>query len=737
MKIRVHHGGAGLSNAPVTFGPVEGGGQIADLSAQSTAEQMSVRTDSEGNAQVWFKTPENAPTTSKISVTAGAASAVFFTEHTILAAPADVSAVPGDRSVTISWSGVPAASGYKVLRRVIGENFQDFDGNVTADIALTDTGLTNGTKYFYVVQALNTGGISSYSTEVSVVPILDADGDSLPDDWEMTYFGNLDQIAEDDSDADFVTNGDEFANELNPSVKDTDRDGRDDGVAMDGFIKWEQWVNTPGGTLAALNGIPSFPYNADNARYVHSLEMPVYQGEDYGARMAGYIRPTVSGNYHFWISGDDHAAFGISLNADPGLLYHVIESPTITAPRAFDSIPAQKSQPVHLEAGELYYFELNFKQGYGFDHAEIAWQLDGGPREIVPKECLTSLRRVPIANYRFDEDEGTISYNNSPTLVHATIHGVAIRGPGWISRGLTFDGNSGHVSTQPSDKFDITGEITLAAWISPIDASNPGAFMRIISKRAFGNAGGYELEYNPTIKRLTFCGQGGEQLIAYNIDLTKGYHHVAATLAQTETPAQFQPQLYVDGDLVEARIYINRGRDLKDPQVFSPLSSNNYPLTIGRHAVQIPNDPGTVPVPQFFKGGIDDVRIYNRAWPQAEISEYIHSYTRGVVDRDHDGLNDQWEIDHFGTINYSELDDPDGDHLTNIYEYVLRTDPSDWDSNDDGTSDGWGPRIISGSLDSDRNGLPDAWEMQEFGYIGNSPNADPDRDGRTNLMEYQ
>ena len=40
------------------------------------------------------------------------------------------------------------------------------------------------------------------------------------------------------------------------------------------------------------------------------------------------------------------------------------------------------------------------------------------------------------------------------------------------------------------------------------------------------------------------------------------------------------------------------------------------------------------------------------------------------------------------------------------------------------------------AADSDGNGLPDAWELLHFGHIGVDPNADPDHDGATNLMEY-
>jgi len=44
--------------------------------------------------------------------------------------------------------------------------------------------------------------------------------------------------------------------------------------------------------------------------------------------------------------------------------------------------------------------------------------------------------------------------------------------------------------------------------------------------------------------------------------------------------------------------------------------------------------------------------------------------------------------------------------------------------------------FIAPGLDSDHNGLPDAWEWEFFGHIGVDPNADPDQDGMSNLQEY-
>ena len=44
---------------------------------------------------------------------------------------------------------------------------------------------------------------------------------------------------------------------------------------------------------------------------------------------------------------------------------------------------------------------------------------------------------------------------------------------------------------------------------------------------------------------------------------------------------------------------------------------------------------------------------------------------------------------------------------------------------------------IDPGVDTDGNGLPDAFEYTYFGHIGVDPNADPDGDGETNIAEYR
>lgn len=87
------------------------------------------------------------------------------------AAPTGLTAAPGNAQVTLNWTASSGATGYYVKRSTTS------DGPYTqistqAATNLTDTGLTNGTKYFYVVSAYNSTGQSANSAEVSATPVL-------------------------------------------------------------------------------------------------------------------------------------------------------------------------------------------------------------------------------------------------------------------------------------------------------------------------------------------------------------------------------------------------------------------------------------------------------------------------------------------------------------------------------------------------------------------------------------
>jgi len=88
----------------------------------------------------------------------------------IAGAPSGLSASPGDAQAGLSWSASGGATGYSVHRATAtGGPYTTVATNVAAT-SYTDSGLTNGTTYYYVVSATNAEGESTHSNEASATP---------------------------------------------------------------------------------------------------------------------------------------------------------------------------------------------------------------------------------------------------------------------------------------------------------------------------------------------------------------------------------------------------------------------------------------------------------------------------------------------------------------------------------------------------------------------------------------
>jgi fibronectin type 3 domain-containing protein len=98
-------------------------------------------------------------------------------------APTDLVATPGIAQVSLTWSAVSGATGYTVKRATVSGGSYTVVASDLASPSYTDTGLTNGTTYYYVVNATNTGGTSADSSEVSAAP------SGLPSPWVTADIG--------------------------------------------------------------------------------------------------------------------------------------------------------------------------------------------------------------------------------------------------------------------------------------------------------------------------------------------------------------------------------------------------------------------------------------------------------------------------------------------------------------------------------------------------------------------
>lgn len=96
------------------------------------------------------------------------------TDSTPPAAPTGVNATAGDGNVALSWAANTESdlAGYNVYRGTTsGGPYTKINGSLLTTRTYSDTGLTNGTTYYYVVKALDTtGNVSNPSTQVQGTP---------------------------------------------------------------------------------------------------------------------------------------------------------------------------------------------------------------------------------------------------------------------------------------------------------------------------------------------------------------------------------------------------------------------------------------------------------------------------------------------------------------------------------------------------------------------------------------
>ncbi|WP_088105416.1 pectate lyase [Halalkalibacter urbisdiaboli] len=103
-----------------------------------------------------------------------------------LQAPSYLETTAADSKITISWGSVDGASSYDVKRSTEnGKSYKVIASGVNGT-DYTDTSLTNGKAYYYVVSATNEKSTSANSESVRAVPIPENGTPAIPDAIEAT-----------------------------------------------------------------------------------------------------------------------------------------------------------------------------------------------------------------------------------------------------------------------------------------------------------------------------------------------------------------------------------------------------------------------------------------------------------------------------------------------------------------------------------------------------------------------
>ena len=201
-------------------------------------------------------------------------------------------------------------------------------------------------------------------------------------------------------------------------------------VLTRGFLRREVWLGIPGNKLADLTNDPRFPYSPDAVSHVTFAESPASLGDNYGARLRGFLLPPVTGDYVFYLASDDEGGLFLSTDETPGNLQSVAAEPERSGQRQWtDSVnqgsrgnpPVNISAPIHLEAGQRYYVEALMKEASSGDHLAVAWQKPGDP---VPENFSEPIPGTYLATYA-DPTGVAIAVTEPPHDATVTDHQTA------------------------------------------------------------------------------------------------------------------------------------------------------------------------------------------------------------------------------------------------------------------------------------------------------------------------
>jgi len=179
----------------------------------------------------------------------------------------------------------------------------------------------------------------------------------------------------------------------------------------------QYWSNISGTAITDLTNNANYPNNPTGVEMLDLFEGPTDWADTYGTRMYGWLKPPVTGQYTFWIAGDDLQELWLSTDISPANAVKIATVNTWTNSREWEKEANQKSAPISLEAGRKYYIQALGKEGTGGDNIAVAWQ--GGSivdRQVITGAYMDAFGLSPLTAFTPNPTDKAVDVPQEPVL---------------------------------------------------------------------------------------------------------------------------------------------------------------------------------------------------------------------------------------------------------------------------------------------------------------------------------
>jgi hypothetical protein len=158
-----------------------------------------------------------------------------------------------------------------------------------------------------------------------------------------------------------------------------------------GTVTMDRWDGISGSTLDMLRGSPDYPSNPTSTEQLTEFGTANSIGDNYGARIYGWLYVPMTGDYKFWFTSADQGELFLSTDDDPANAQLLAREPTWGDYNTF----SRWSDYIPLIGGNKYYILAEWQEGGDWDHCQVAWEGPGiRGRQIIQGSYLSPFEPV-------------------------------------------------------------------------------------------------------------------------------------------------------------------------------------------------------------------------------------------------------------------------------------------------------------------------------------------------------